>query len=135
MAAIPMNELLLFSVNGHALPDPASYDYTSQSLDTSAERDTAGLLHRKMVATKFNVALKWNGLSYTKVQQILSWVKGQEFIFAFPCPEEEITESNPYGLHTGKYYCGDRKVSLLKAMYPDDKSKWVCSLQFDLIEY
>lgn len=135
MTAIPMNTNLRFIINGITIPDPSSYDYSSQSLDTSAERDTSGLLHRKMVATKYNVALQWQGLPYTKAQEILALVKNESCTFTFPCPEEPITTSNPYGLHTGKYYAGDRKCSLLKAIYPDDKSKWICSLQFDLIEY
>lgn len=135
MSAIPMNENLLFKVNNTLIPDPAEYDYSSQSLDTSAERDTTGLLHRTMVATKYNVALKWNGLPYTKVHEILQLIKQPEFTFSFPCPEEDITTSNPNGLHTGRYYSGDRKVSLIKAIPANDKTKWICSLSFDLIEY
>lgn len=135
MSAIPMNKNLLFRISGTLIPDPAEYDYSSQSLDTSAERDTTGLLHRTMVATKYNVALRWNGLPYTTVHEILQLIKPAEFTFSFPCPEEEITQSNPNGLHTGRYYVGDRKVSLIKAIPPNDKEKWICSLQFDLIEY
>lgn len=134
MSGIVYNKSMLFKIGNTIIPDPGEYDYSSQSLDTSAERDTTGLLHRKMVATKFNVALQWSGIDYVTAHEILKLIRPQEFIFSFPCPEEDITVSNPNGLHTGKYYCGDRKVSVLVANKPD-KSKWICSLQFDLIEY
>lgn len=130
---VTYNEFMGFAINGESIPDPSSYDYSSQSLDTSAERDTTGLLHRKMVDTKYNVALQWQGLDYVTAQSIITKVVAPEFTFTFPCPEIPITVNN--GLYTGRYYVGDRKVSIITAREHDDMSKWMCSLSFDLIEY
>lgn len=130
---IEYNEYMGFAINGVSIPDPSVYDYSSQSLDTSAERDTKGLLHRKMVATKYNVALTWNALDYLTAQSILTKVREEKFTFTFPCPEIPITENN--GLHTGQYYSGDRKVSIITAREHEDMSKWICSISFDLIEF
>ena len=126
------NTSMGFAINGVAIPDPASYDYASQSEDTSAERDTTGYLHRKMVATKYNVSLSWSGLDYDTASSIVQAVRAPKFTFTFPCPEIPKTQNN--GCHTGEYYSGDRKMSLLKAS-DDDKGKWIVSMNFDCIEY
>jgi len=126
------NRKMGFEINGTAIVDPAEYDYKTQSLDTSAERDTTGLLHRKMVASKYNVAVKWKGIDYEEASTILMAVKQPEFTFTFPCPEVPIDEND--GLYTGRYYVGDRTVSMIKAT-DDDKAKWIVSMNFDLIEY
>ena len=125
------NKTMGFAINGVAIPDPSSYGYSSQSLDTFAERDTTGMLHRKMVDTKYNVALTWQGLDYATAQDILQRVTQPEFQFTFPCPEVPIADG---GLHTGKYYVGDRKCDFIWAK-GTDQNAWVTSLQFDLIEY
>lgn len=129
---IDYNKKMGFAINGVAIPDPATYDYSTQSLDTSAERDTRGLLHRKMVAAKYNVALKWNGLDYETASGILQSITAQKFTFKFPCPEVPLDEND--GCHTGDYYVGDRHISVLNAS-DDDMSKWMVSMNFDLIEY
>lgn len=129
---ITYNRKMGFEINGVTIVDPAEYDYKTQSLDTSAERDTTGLLHRKMVASKYNVAIKWKGIDYEEASTILMAVKQPEFTFTFPCPEVPIDEND--GLYTGRYYVGDRTVSMIKAT-DDDKAKWIVSMNFDLIEY
>lgn len=125
------NKKMGFAINGVAIPDPASYGYKSQSVDVSAERDTTALLHRKMVAVKYNVSLSWSALDYDTASSIVQAVREPKFTFTFPCPEEN-TES---GLHTGDYYAGDRSVDILKATEEDDRSKWIVSMSFDCIEY
>lgn len=130
---ITFNKLMGFAIDGVAIPDPSSYGYSSQSLDTFAERDTTGLLHRNMVDTKFNVALQWQGLDYATAQDILQRITQPEFTFTFPCPEIPVSTNN--GLYTGRYYVGDRKIDMIWAGNSSDKSDWICSLQFDLIEY
>ena len=129
---IDYNKRMRFAINGVAIPDPASYDYASQSEDTSAERDTTGYLHRKMVATKYNVSLSWNGLDYDTASAMLQAVHAPKFTLTFPCPEIPKTTNN--GCHTGEYYTGDRKVSFLKAT-DDDMGNWIVSMSFDCIEY
>lgn len=126
---VQYNTSMGFALNGSAIPDPSSYDYSSQSLDNSAERDLGGLLHRNMVGIKRNVSLKWNALDYGTAKSIVQAVASPSVTFTFPCME--VTDSS--GLYTGKYYSGDRKVSCLKAV--GDEDKWIVSLAFDLIEY
>lgn len=130
-SGITLNKLMGFAINGTAIPDPSSYGYASQSLDVSAERDTSGLLHRKMVETKYNVSLSWNGMDYPTATSILRAIAGESFTLTFPCPEIPYTSNN--GLYTGKYYCGDRKVDLVKAQ--GTKDLWIVSMSFDCIEY
>lgn len=125
------NKKMGFAIDGVDIPDPSSYGYSTQSLDVSAERDTTGLLHRKMVASKYNVSLSWAGLEYWVAQDILSRVTQPEFQFSFPCPEVPVEQG---GLYSGKYYVGDRKVDVIIAT-DDDMSNWIVSLQFDCIEY
>ena len=129
---IIMNTQMGFAINGVAIPDPSKYGYASQSLDISAERDTTGLLHRKMVDTKFNVSLSWNGMDYPTATSILQAIAGESFTLSFPCPE--LTSSQNNGVYTGTYYCGDRKVEILKAI-DDSTGKWIVSMSFDCIEF
>ena len=130
-SGIELNKLMGFAINGVAIPDPSSYSYASQSLDVSAERDTTGLLHRKMVETKYNVSFSWNAMDYPTATSILQAVAGESFTLTFPCPE--IPYSQNGGLYTGKYYCGDRKVEVLKAQ--GTKDLWIVSMSFDCIEF
>lgn len=129
---IELNKLMGFAINGVAIPDPSSYGYASQSLDVSAERDTYGTLHRKMVSTKFNVSLSWNAMTYSMATEILNMVASDSFTLTFPCPELPQTQND--GLYTGKYYCGDRKAEILKAS-DENRDNWIVSLAFDCIEY
>lgn len=128
---IELNKLMGFAINGVAIPDPSKYGYASQSLDTSAERDTTGLLHRKMVETKYNVSLSWSALDYPTATALLQAVREESFTLTFPCPE--LSDNENGGLYTGKYYCGDRKGDILKAQ--GDRSEWIMSLSFDCIEF
>lgn len=130
-SGIELNKLMGFAINGVAIPDPSSFGYASQSLDVSAERDTTGLLHRKMVETKYNVSLSWNALDYPTATSMLQAVRAESFTFTFPCPE--LAENDNGGLYTGKYYCGDRKGDIIKAI--GTKDKWIMSLSFDCIEF
>lgn len=127
---VELNKKLGFKIGTTSIPDPSEYSYASQSLDIYAERDLTGLLHRSMVDTKKNVSISWKGLPYNVASQILGLVSGESFTLTYPCPE--ITTGD--GTYTGTYYVGDRKVNLLKAN-EDDKSKWIVSMNFDMIEF
>ena len=87
------NKKMGFAINGVAIPDPASYGYKSQSVDVSAERDTKALLHRKMVAVKYNVSLSWSAMDYDTASSILNAVRAPKFTFTFPCPEEPLKDT------------------------------------------
>lgn len=129
-SGIELNQKLGFKIGNTSIPDPSEYGYASQSLDTYAERDLSGLLHRSMVDTKKNVSITWKGLPYDVASEILGLVAGESFTLTFPCPEIRTGD----GMYTGKYYVGDRKVNMLKAN-EDDKSLWIVSLAFDMIEF
>ena len=130
-SGLTYNKKMGFAINGVAIPDPSSYGYKSQSVDTSAERDTKALLHRKMVAVKRNVSFTWNALDYETAASIVQAVQAPKFTLTFPCPE--VTTNN--GLYTGDYYAGDRSLDLIKATDENDKGKWIVSMSFDCIEY
>lgn len=116
-----------FKISGNAIPDPSGFKYSVADVDTSAERDTTGLLHRKMVATKHNVGLTYNAIDYETAQQILGWLNHPSFTLTYPDPQTGA-------LRSGKYYVGDR--SLEATWTPTaDKWRWIGSLSFDMIEY
>ncbi len=108
------------------IPDPSSFVYTISDLDISAERDTNGKLHRGRVATKHNCKIKYDALTYSIVMEILQLLTAAEFSFSFIRPDT-LQE------YTGTYYVGDRTMNVINAL--DDRSKWLCDLSFDLIEY
>ena len=60
-----------FAVNGKPLPDPSGFGATENSLDTSAERDARGYLHRAMVATKHTYKLSWRNIDWDMTKRIL----------------------------------------------------------------
>lgn len=124
--ALPEKYTLGITVNGTALPDPSEFKYTAASLDVSAERNTNGLLLREMVATKHNLGLTWDALSWSTILTVLGLVQGESFTLSFPSPETGTT-------YTGKYYVGDRAVDAI--MMSGDQSEWFGSLTFNLIEF
>lgn len=124
--AIPVKYSLGFKIDNTSIPDPSEFKYTAASLDASAERNTQGLLFRDMVATKHNVSLKWDSLSWSTIQTILGLVQGDSFELKFPSPETA-------SIYTGTYYVGDREVDV--TLMAGTQSDWFGSLSFDLIEY
>lgn len=123
---IPEKYTLGFKIDGHDIPDPSEFKYTTASVDVSAERNTSGLLVREMVATKHNVSLTWNALNWSTIQTILGYVQPQSFEFKFPNPETGT-------IYTGTYYVGDRETDAI--MLAGLQENWYGSLSFDLIEY
>ena len=53
-----------FKVDGQPIPDPAAFSGSDSSLDTSAERDANGMLHRAMVATKHPIKIEWRHIEW-----------------------------------------------------------------------
>lgn len=115
-----------FKVGTTSIPDPSEFKYTTASLDVSAERDSTGTLIRDMVATKHNVGLKWDALSWATIQTILGLVQGETFSFSFPSPETGA-------IYTGTYYVGDRETEAV-LLPAGQQSEWFGSLSFNLIE-
>lgn len=123
---VPEKYTLGFKIDGHDLPDPSEFKYTTASVDVSAERNTTGLLVREMVATKHNVSLTWNALNWFTIQTILGYVQNPSFELKFPSPETGA-------IYTGTYYVGDRETDAI--MLAGTADEWYGSLSFDLIEY
>lgn len=116
-----------FKINGHAIPDPSGFKYSVADVDVSAERDTTGLLHRQMVATKHNVGISYNTIDYSTAEQILQWLNSPSFTLTYPDPQTGA-------LRTGKYYVGDRSLEAIWTPTAQ-KWRWIGSLSFDMIEY
>lgn len=120
-----LNYHMGFCVNGVPIPDPAEFSCTESDLDTMGERDATGMLHRNMVASKFNMKLNWTNIPWDVIMELGKLVKGPEFQFTFP---------NPFmgGPHTIKAYAGDRST--------DDRWSplngiWLGDISFSVIEY
>ena len=124
--ALPTKTSLGFKINNTAIPDPSEFKYTAASLDSSAERNTLGELQRDMVATKHNVSMKWDALSWSTITTILGLVQGESFTLKFPSPETGA-------IYTGTYYVGDREVDAI--LLAGNQSDWYGSLSFNLIEF
>lgn len=60
-----------FAVDGKPIPDPSGFSGSDSSLDTSAERDANGLLHRAMVATKHPLKIEWRNIEWNVITSIL----------------------------------------------------------------
>lgn len=114
-----------FAVNGNPLPDPATYGGTENSLDTKAERDASGNLHREMVATKHTYKMGWRNIEWQMISDILSYVRGEEFDFTAPDP---ATGENV----TRKCYAGDRTWDCVWSPAGEDS---LGNLNFNVIEY
>lgn len=114
-------------INNTAIPDPSTFEYTVSDLDLSGERDSNGLLHRQYVATKHNCKIKYDALDYSTVTTILTLLDNESFTFEFIRPDTGAT-------YSGDYYVGDRTMNTLNAT-ETDKTKWICDLSFDVIEY
>lgn len=120
-----------FKVNSTPLPDPVEYSGQTSDLDTDAERDLTGYLHRSRVAQKVPVKVKWTALDWDMLMTILSAVSGASFQFTFPDP-------NVGGLRTGTFYAGDRNWSGVRMPVTDDAEYgkgWYFDLEFSIIEY
>ncbi len=114
-------------INNTAIPDPSTFEYTVSDLDLSGERDSNGLLHRQYVATKHNCKIKYDALDYSTVTTILALLNNESCTFEFIRPDTGAT-------YSGDYYVGDRTMNTLNAT-ETDKTKWICDLSFDVIEY
>ena len=68
---VPERTLLGIKIGNTTIPDPSEFKYTAASLDASAERNTNGELQRDMVATKHNIGLKWDALSWATIKTVL----------------------------------------------------------------
>lgn len=114
-----------FAVNGELIPDPTEYSGTESSLDTSAERDATGYLHRTMVAIKHPVKIKWKNIDWDMITKILAKVKGDRFEFTCPDPSQG-------GVVTRTCYAGDREWD---CVWSPDGVDSLGNLSFSVIEY
>ena len=119
-----------FKVNNTPIPDPSAYSGQTSDLDTSAERDVTGLLHRNRVAQKVPVEMSWKGLDWPVLTTILQAVNSDSFQFTFPDPNTGLSRS-------GTYYAGDRKwegvwMPAGEGAYGEG---WYFNLSFSIIEY
>lgn len=125
--AVPTYTKFGLKVGNTAIPDPSTFEFTVADLDLSGERDSNGLLHRDRVATKHNVKVSYDALAYSQTATICNLLSPASFQFTFIRPDTNAT-------YTGTYYCGDRTMGVINASDPN-KSNWLMTLSFDLIEY
>jgi hypothetical protein len=114
-----------FSVDGTPVPDPTKFTASESALDTSAERDADGMLHRAMVATKVHCSITFTNFPWSTIQNILGLVRGESFSFAFPDPTTG-------GVNTRTCYAGDRQIEITRAYEGLER---LGNLTFNIIEY
>lgn len=114
-----------FMVDGHPIPDPFEYSGAESALDTSAERDATGYLHRAMVATKHPLKIKWQNIDWKMINQILALVIGERFMFTGPDPAAG-------GMVTRECYAGDREWT---CQWMPGGDAGIGDLSFSVIEF
>lgn len=116
------------SFGGVAIPDPAKWNFSIESLDASAERDGTGLLHRDMVAEKINFSYEFHALSWEQMSIILNAVRQPEFTAVTPDPY------TPRGTRSGSYYVGGRNGDTIY-FWPNTEEVGLFNLSFNIIQY
>lgn len=115
-------------VNNTPIPDPSVFKYEVADLDTEAERDARGYLHRKCVATKINFSLEWKGLEWDMLTTILNAINFPKFTLTAPDPRTFNTQ------WTGDYYVGNREGQM--HYYLPERSKTsALTLSMKFIQY
>lgn len=117
-----------FKIGDTPIPDPAKWQFEIADLDTEAERDMTGELHRKRVATKINHSLEWKGLEWAMVSTILSAVEPSEFRLTTPDPR------NPHNKWSGRYYVGNRSGDALFYLIEREEPA-IFTLSFKCIQF
>jgi hypothetical protein len=117
-----------FAVNGVPIPDPAGFSGETSDLDTSAERDATGLLHRNWVAQKVPLELSYTNIDWRMCETILKALNHASFQFTYPDP-------NVGRLRTGTYYVGNRKWKSVWMPAGEGPAGWYVDLTFSVIEY
>lgn len=115
-------------VDGVRIPDPAGWNYEVADLDTEAERDATGYLHRNRVATKVNYSFEWKAIEWEMLGRILEAVDKAKFRLVAPDPR---TFNRTY---SGDYYVGNRDGSALYYL-PERPEVAVFDLKLKFIEY
>lgn len=115
-------------VDGTRLPDSANMAYEVADLDTEAERDATGYLHRKMVATKINYSLEWKGLEWEMLARILEAIGKPKFRLTAPDPRS-FTKT-----WSGDYYVGNRDGDMLY-YWKNRTEKATFNLKLKFIQY
>lgn len=114
-----------FRVNDILIPDPATFSGAISDLDTSAERDATGMLHRCKVATKTPLKFGYNAIEWEMFKAIAALVSEDRFDFTFFSPQtcqfETITA-----------YVGDREWN---AVWCPEDGAYLCDVTFSIIEY
>lgn len=120
-----------FAVNGNPIPDPYEYSGTESDLDTEAERDATGYLHRRKVATKHPLKIKWQNIDWWMIEYILGLVKeGAQDRFQFTCIDPAV---GPEPV-TRTCYAGDREWSC-EWIPGGDYREGLGNLSFSVIEF
>lgn len=114
-----------FMVDGYPIPDPYEYSGMESSLDTQAERDATGWLHRNMVAIKHPLKLRWQNIDWETITEILNLVKGDKF--EFTCDDPAVG-----GVVTRTCYAGDREWT---CRWMPGGENGIGDLSFSVIEY
>jgi hypothetical protein len=117
-----------FAVDGVPIPDPTGFDGEIADLDSSAERDGTGLLHRNKVAQKTNVEMRYVNIDWEMCQKILQAFNHESVQFTYPDP-------NTGAPATIKAYAGNRKWPTVWMPAGAGSAGWYTNLTFSVIQY
>lgn len=114
----------ILKVNGVFIPDPSEMQWGEQSVsDSNAGRDMSGDMHVNLITRKRKLELKWSGIDFATISEILKAVKPETFQVTFWDFEENknVTKS---------FYVGDR-TAMVKSFVPGYRR---CDVAFNIVE-
>ena len=128
--------LLCLEVGGvmTEMPHPMKYDPSEQDIVTSKSgRDEKGVMWNQYVATKWTYDIAYNNEEFDEVSRVLQAFDDAPLVNGMKQIQARVY--NPYDMqfHTGTYYVGDRKMSIVQWM-PDRAHGKLMNLSFTLIE-
>ena len=115
-----------FMVENMPIPDPSGFSGKESDLDTMAERDATGYLHRNRVATKHPMNIEYKNIPWGVITRICQLMMKDKFKFTFPNPFSQS------GHVTIDAYAGDRDFS---AVWSPEDQDWLGNLKVSIIEY
>lgn len=114
----------ILKVNGVFIPDPSEMQWGEQSVsDSNAGRSMDGKMHVNLVTRKRKLELKWSGIDFATISEILKAVKPETFQVTFWDFEENENVTKPF-------YVGDR-TAMVKSFVTGYRR---CDVAFNIIE-
>lgn len=113
----------MIKFDGVVIPTPTEFSPGLMDI-SAAERNTAGTMLIKRIATKRKLQLNWSFMDDLDLKKVLNLVSSPFFTVEYPDPQTG-------NRRTGVFYVGDRTMGALD--YKNGRVRWK-DIKFNLIE-